>query len=243
MCLSTSHQVEVPETPEEFFGSWRVARRDLVIDLVKELLVGLREPNSHEPDLPKRLAAHNARVRMAVIGLGLLSGVRKREIVLLRRQDVDLEDGWIAIRGKPHCHRPAYRRLPLLLEMMTLISRIHPQAEMATHPRRKLFTLFDQNGQPRDLTPSGIEEMLQFMGGRMGVTLMPDFYGLRHRFRSDWLAKGVATAAIDFLMGHESVGMEAHSIYRDSRIEGLRETYHAVAGELGREYGWVEDVP
>lgn len=240
---SKSRQAETPAIPEQFFGSWRVASRDLVVDLIKELLAGLHRPETHEPDLPRRLAAHNARVRFAVIGLGLLSGVRKSEIVLLRRQDIDLEDGWIAVRGKPHRNRPAYRRLPLLPEMATLLRRIHPKSEMSAHPKMKMFALYDQNRQAHDLTPAVIEEMLDFMGGRLGLRLMPDFYGLRHRFRSDWLARGAPTAVIDFLMGHESVGMEAHSIYRDSRIKGLMETYRTVAGELAREYSWVDPAP
>jgi hypothetical protein len=245
--MDCGHPFDTPisspqETAEEFFGSWRVARRDLVIDLVRESLAGLQEPGRHEPNLPKRQAIHNARVRAAVIGLGLLSGVRKSEICLLRRQDVDLEDGRVAIHGKPHRARPAYRRLPLLPKIAALIGRIHSRAERIGHPKRKMFALIDNEGRMRDLNPSGVEGILTFMGERMGVTRMPDFYGLRHRFRSDLFARGVSTDAIDYLMGHESMGMEAHSIYRDSTIEDLEEIYRKAAGDMAREYGWMEET-
>jgi integrase len=238
-----SDNVAEPEQPgpsDQYFGSWRVARKDLVIDLVKELLAGINQPQTHEPDLPKRMAAHNARVRLAVIGLGLLSGVRKQEIARLRRQDVDLEEGWVAVRGKPHCNRPAFRRLPLLPQMTALIRTINPRAVMTSHPKTGLFALYDRDGKASRLTSRGVEEILGFMGGRMGYRAMPDFHGLRHRFRSDWLAKGVDAALIDFLMGHESVGMEAYSIYSDAGIKCLAETFRAVAGELAREYGWAD---
>jgi integrase len=162
------------------------------------------------------------------------------EIRRLRNQDIDLSGSWLAVHGKSHQRRPAYRRLPYLAGIGGLIREIQNETKGSQRPKRALLGLYIVEKEWRPLAQEDLEGILESAGERAGINPVPDFYSLRHRFRTDWLAADIPFRLISYMMGHESTGFEAFSIYQDERLDALEETYRDAAGRLAGGYGWEE---
>lgn len=163
-----------------------------------------------EPEAELVLTAAPDRVQLAV-ALGLFAGFRIGEIMMLRRQDVDLEHGVLFIQARqgaaPHGWQPKYgknREVPISSALRPYVehhlatladeSYVFPGQERGT-PRseRNLQYLFT-----RIVTDAGLE------AGRThpaGVTL----HTLRHTFASWLVMAGADLLTVSRLMGHSSI--------------------------------------
>jgi hypothetical protein len=221
----------------EFVGSWRCAREDCMRAVVKELQASAYDPEIWDPGIPRQLAERNRQIRLAAVCLSLLNGIRPMELLDLRAQNVDLPGLRISIHGKPHQKRSAYRCLPILPEMGLLLKEIIQSRNGGLHPRRRIFGFFSQDGRWSPATTAQLNDILIFAGNRQGFRFMPDFYSLRHRFRTDWTALGAPEFLLNYMMGHEAKGFEFFGVHQDTRLEGLDNHYRKYATQLAERYG------
>lgn len=155
--LGLASGVATPETGEPrgrpatgndtHFGSWHCTRLDVSRQIVAELRCGLREPQTWDPHLEARRALHNARVRLLAVSLALLGGLRPFEILRIQRRHVDVDGLWLAVRGKPHCTRLAFRRLPILPELASALGEVMEQGAGRGSPTRNLIGFYDASGR------------------------------------------------------------------------------------------------
>jgi hypothetical protein len=223
----------LPETM--YMGSWHVPRLDIVRKIVCVLQDGLIQPQQSNPFLSPAQARHNALTSWFVVALALLAGPRPFEIRRIRSNHLDLNGLWLSLRGKPHVSRPAFRRIPLLPELVPQV-----KALLRNYPDlmgRYKLGLFNDNGEFTGLTTRELNGILAKAGHVAGMDLAPDFYSLRHRFRTDMLACAMPEHILTYLMGHESRGIESRSIYLERSLDDLVPLYCQCARQLAGRYG------
>ncbi len=159
------------------------------------------------------------------------------ELLDLRAQNVDLPGMRISIHGKPHQRRSAYRCLPILPEMGPLLKEIIQVRNGDLHLRRRIIGFFSQEGKWSPATTEQLNGILTMAGNRQGFRFMPDFYSLRHRFRTDWTALGAPEFLLNYMMGHETKGFEFFGVHQDARLEGLDIHYRKFSTQLAERYG------
>lgn len=119
---------------------------------------------------------------MALIRLFADTGVRCSEMAGLAVGDVDIKDSLAYVMGKGRRPRavPFGPRTALALDRYVRARTKHPQAD------RPELWLGEKGKGP--LTDSGIRQMLERRGDKIGVHLHPHM--LRHAFAHHWLADG-----------------------------------------------------
>jgi hypothetical protein len=228
---------EEDSTPSAAVGSWRCARVDTVQAAVRELREAADNPDVWYPGIPHPKAEINKQTRLLAVCLSLLNGVRPRELFDLRARNIDLKGLRISIHGKPHQKRSAYRCLPILPEIGDLLKFVLQGRNGDQHPHRRIIGFYSEQGQWKSGTVKDLNGILTFAGNRQGYRFMPDFYSLRHRFRTDWLELGAPEFILNYLMGHEAKGFEYFGIHQDARLEGVELLYREYAGRLAKRYG------
>jgi integrase len=233
---------ETPRTKEEkaFFGSWHCPRPEVIQSIVSAVKRDLEDAAHCDPPLEPHHARYNASIRLLTIALALLNGLRPFEITRIKRRHVDLSGPWLAVRGKPHCTRLAFRRLPILRELIPLFCEILGHGEVYNSPTRNLIGIYGTDDKWRKAKQSDLEAILADAGQCIGLETVPDLYGFRHRFRTDMLAANVPEHMLNYLMGHENRGTESHSIYLDQTIQDLGKMYQDVALNMAMRYGLVD---
>lgn len=219
------------------YGTWHCARPDIVQEVVAALWQATEQPSAWEPSLPLEQAQHNAYVSLAAVALGLLNGIRPAEILRTRRWHFDRDNLFLAIAGKSHARLPGYRRVPLLPKTASILSVCFdiPDEKIRNDAKStRLFCLFHDDGQLTRGTSVDLDNIL-VKAGRAGL----DFYSLRHRYRTDMLALGVPERQLNHLMGHESRGVRAFSIYLDDAFATLVTNYQTAACQLAQRYGII----
>ena len=107
-------------------------------------------------------------------------------------------------------------------------------------PSRKYFWgLYDKRGDWQSVVSSDLDDIIADICQRAGMRIFPDFYSLRHRFRSDMLIGGMPEYLINFLMGHETRGIESLNIYLERNLDDLVFQYTRTARPLIEKYGFV----
>jgi len=102
---------------------------------------------------------------------------------------------------------------------------------------RHKLGLFNDNGEFTGLTTRELNGILVKAAHVAGMEPAPDFYSLRHRFRTDMLACAMPEHILTYLMGHESRGIESRSIYLERSLDDLVPIYCQCARQLAGRYG------
>ena len=238
--LTTHEGMEKQATPgclpaTMYMGSWHVPRLDIVRKIVRVLQEDLFLPQQSDPFLSPAQARHNALTSWFVVALALLAGPRPFEVRRIRSNHLDLNGLWLSLRGKPHVSRPAFRRIPLLPELVSPVKTL--LGDCPNQKGRHKLGLFNDKGEFIGLTTRELNGILVKAGHVAGVELAPDFYSLRHRFRTDMLACAMPEHFLTYLMGHESRGIESRSIYLERSLDDLVPLYCHSAKQLARRYG------
>lgn len=154
--------------------------------------------------------------------LGVLTGLRRGEMLHLRWQDVDLGKRILRVENGPGFRTKSGkpRVVPLNHSAVTLLrqGRAHGQSDM----------VFSAGGRP--LTPSWVTHRFKH---RIRVAGLPEdihFHSLRHTFAS-WLAQdGVSLYAIQKLLGHSSPNVT--QIYSHLQPDQMHETVNRLSLRL-----------
>ena len=159
--------------------------------------------------------------------------MRPAEILRSRRWHFDRDNLFLSVAGKSHARLPGYRRVPLLAKTAKILSQCFGTRDKETANTR-LFCLYQADGQLVRGISADLENIL-VKTGRINL----DFYSLRHRYRTDMLALDVPERQLNYLMGHESRGVRAFSIYLDDAFADLATNYQTAARQLARRYGII----
>ncbi len=216
-------------------GSWYVVRQDVLTRIIAYLRGCLEHGVDWAGGLAVEQAHYNALARWTVVALSTLTGLRPGEIVDIKPHHVDLEAGRIAIQGKPHLIMPGYRRVPILPELRPFLAELLQIAKTKRMPR--IFGLFDITATWRPLETGDLNACISTACQRLFLDAAPDFYSLRHRFRTDMLELGVSEHYLNYLVGHEGFGNETFNGYLDRSLAGLVPAYEQAARVIAARYG------
>jgi integrase len=149
------------------------------------------------------LSAARGRERI-LIALEGLNGLRRIEVLRLRRKDVLLDEGCLSVLGKGR-NGGKWRKIP-----------IHPVAQGLLRP---FVREFSSDGRLFPLSASGADGLLQraaHRATRPGEDFRVSHHDLRRTFGRIAYGAGMDLVQLKNLLGHSSVEMTVHYIGLDS---------------------------
>ncbi|MCM8825802.1 MAG: tyrosine-type recombinase/integrase [Candidatus Omnitrophica bacterium] len=146
---------------------------------------------------------------LVIIGLLATTGLRISELSMLKKDDIDLKDGWIKVTGKGDRERivffPSYIR-PLLEYLIS---------------KGKVFLFESRNGRP--ITRQNLWKIVKQAGKRAALETNLKPHMLRHTFATQLLESGMDIRIIQELLGHKSISTT--KIYTQVSKSQIRKIY------------------
>jgi site-specific recombinase XerD len=133
---------------------------------------------------------------LAIVGLMLLHGLRSCEVVSLNREDVNVSESQVRVRGKGH----TVRVLPLTRESVELLEH-YLGLERPVRCGDALFVCLKGPARGNRMTPAGLRSLFRYHRRATGV-VQANPHRFRHTFASDMVRAGISLPALMRLMGH-----------------------------------------
>lgn len=166
---------------------------------------------------------------IAIVYLMLLCGLRSREVIALKVNDVDFEDNRLLVCGKGNKERV----LPLpniLLKHLRDYLRLERPSVCRTEA---LFVVLKGDHRGRAMTPSGLRSL--FRHRRLNEKIKnANPHRLRHTFGSDMARAGVRLPILQRMMGHEDSKMTLR--YINLSISDIAAEFQRAAKEIHKRY-------
>jgi integrase len=163
----------------------------------------------------------------------LFTGLRRREVVYLQREDVDLANNLVQIRRKPHLgFRPKSgheRSVPIDPTLRPLLER-HLKEEVAPAPDAWVFP--QRDGTRRSAATRWFALSTQEAAARAGINRRLTFHDLRRTYGAMLIEAGVGIYEVSRLLGHADVRI-TQKVYAPLSGVYLADT----AAKLGRYLG------
>ncbi len=136
---------------------------------------------------------------LALVALLLVNGLRSREALALKLQDLKLADGQVCVLGKGNKQRV----LPLPPETITALQNyLSLERPLTNSPY--LFVCWKGRQRGRAMTVAGLRSLFRHHRLRSEV-LRANPHRLRHTFGSDMVRNGISLPALQKLMGHSQI--------------------------------------
>lgn len=136
---------------------------------------------------------------MALVGLMLLSGLRSRETLTLKVEDVSFSEAQLRVYGKGKRER----LLPLPPETLRLID-LYLRTERPETSSTPLFLTLKGKARGRPMTPAGLRSLFRYHRITSDVP-RGNPHRFRHTFGADMVRAGVSLPALMRLMGHADI--------------------------------------
>jgi len=136
---------------------------------------------------------------LAIVGLMLLQGLRSKEVLSLNRDDLQLSESQIRIRGKGS----KIRFLPLAPETVELLDH-YLRLERPVIAEMAVFVSLKGRARGTRMTPEGLRSLFRHHRVTTGV-VHANPHRFRHTFASDMIRAGVSLPALMQLMGHSQI--------------------------------------
>ena len=135
----------------------------------------------------------------SIVSLMLFCGLRSREVIEVKLDEVDFEEGRIRIVGKGDKERvlPLPPQVTSPLTSYLEIERPHTKAE-------NLFVALKGIRRGQSMTPSGLRSLFRYHRARAKVP-KANPHRLRHTFGRDMVTAGISLPALMKLMGHAGI--------------------------------------
>lgn len=173
---------------------------------VKEVLEGDSYPDNYLGVLQKTL-----------LNLFYYTGIRRSELIDLKRTHVDLDNRTMKVLGK----RNKERLVPLLPAMSKQLAELvkRQEEEHIIGESRRFFT----SPKGKKLTEAFVYETVKKYFGEVTTKIKKSPHVLRHSFASHLLDQGAGINAIKELLGHSSVAATQH--YTHSSMSTIKSVY------------------
>ena len=136
---------------------------------------------------------------LAIVGLMLLQGLRSKEVLSLNRDDLQLAESQIRVRGKGS----KIRFLPLAPETVELMDH-YLRLERPAIADSAVFVSLKGRARGARMTPEGLRSLFRHHRVTTGV-VHANPHRFRHTFASDMIRAGVSLPALMQLMGHSQI--------------------------------------
>ena len=173
---------------------------------VSELLNTTAFPDTYEGVLQK-----------TIIATFYFTGIRRRELIDLRMDGVDLQAAWIKVLGK----RNKERIVPLLEEISSLFKIYLYERQQL--PMLEDSTYFFLNKKGKKLSETFVYKTVNLYFRKVSTKTKKSPHVLRHSFATHLLDQGADLNAIKDLLGHSSIA--ATQFYTHTSMKQLQEVY------------------
>lgn len=198
-------------------------------------------PQSLEPDLVDRLFAHidlgeylGLRDR-SIAELLYSSGLRVGEVTGLNRQDIDLQERMLRIRGKGKKERliPMTDTASSWLEQYLKDPRrqLDVERHRAVRDDQALFL----NRWGKRLTPRSVDRQFAKYLKLSGLALHFTPHMLRHSIATHWLERGMGLKTIQILLGHRSLATTTGYTRVSVKLQGDVMRAHLFRDQIGKD--------
>lgn len=136
---------------------------------------------------------------LAIVALMLLNGLRSREVLGLRLEDLRFSEAQLLVRGKG----ARVRMLPLPPETIRIL-QCWLQSERPLTNAPEVFVSWKGKARGRPMTPAGLRSLFRHHRAQSGVP-QANPHRFRHTFGSDMVRAGVSLPALMRLMGHAHI--------------------------------------
>lgn len=184
-----------------------------------DLVALIEAPSTIEQD--PLIAARNR----AILEVLFATGMRISELVNLNRRDLNVE-GKIFITGKGRKQRFVYltERAQAYLDEYLVLRRDNQQALFIPTKTRS------KDKQSSRLTPRYIQERLKTYREKLRINLPTTPHSFRHGFATYLAEEGASPAAIQILLGHESLNTTTRYVNASDRFaQETHRKYHPLA--------------
>jgi len=138
---------------------------------------------------------HSAR-DLAMVALMLLNGLRSREVLGLKIEDLLFSESQIRVHGKGG----RVRLLPLPPETVSLL-KCYLTSERPQTSTPEVFVSWKGRSRGAPITPAGLRSLFRYHRATSGVS-QANPHRFRHTFGADMVRAGVSLPALMRLMGH-----------------------------------------
>ncbi len=148
------------------------------------------------------------------------AGLRVSELVGLTLQDLNLEAGFVRVRGKGNRERVVPVSEHTTTNLKRYINTIRP---FLLKKGQSPYLFLSQQGRP--ITRQRFWQLLKHYGRLMGVELTP--HQLRHSFATHLLEGGADLRAIQKMLGHADISTtQIYTKVTPERLKGVYKKYH-----------------
>lgn len=161
---------------------------------------------------------------IAITAFMLLCGLRSREVITIRLEDLQITEDQVLILGKGRRERI----IPLPEDLVTAIKR-YIQLERPEKSDNKLFVVLKGPNRGKTLTPEGLRAHYRYHRRISGINIANP-HRFRHTFGANMAKAGIPLPALMKLMGHSSI--ETTIGYTNISLNDIREEFHRAVDKL-----------
>ena len=172
-----------------------------------------------EPDSKLAKELYNRRLRRLIVSILYACGIRRAELIGLKRESVDLGRQTLRVKGKGD----KMREIPLIPSLIQEISLyLHAASFMLGEKPAEAPLLTTDKGRP--LYPEFVDRAVKTeLQGQDGITGRKSPHVLRHSLATALLNGGTDLNAIKQMLGHSSLA--ATQVYTHNSVERLKAQY------------------
>jgi integrase/recombinase XerC len=160
---------------------------------------------------------YNGVLQKTIVNLLYYTGIRRSELIDLKKVHLDLENKTIKVLGK----RNKERLIPLLPQMCTKLTYFLQYQKDSCIPSEDGWVFISPKG--KKLTGGFVYQTVQKFFGIVSTKTKKSPHVLRHSFATHLLDQGADINAIKELLGHSSVAATQH--YTHSSLLTLKSVY------------------
>lgn len=181
-------------SPLGYGRSRRITSADLKLKVPQRVIVPLSAAQ-----VARFWASFRTARDLAMVALMLLNGLRSREVIGLKLEDLLLSEAQIRVRGKG----ARVRMLPLPPETMRILD-CYLRTERPLTNAAEVFVSLKGRARGRAMTPAGLRSLFRYHRRSTGVP-QANPHRFRHTFASDMIRAGISLPALMRLMGHAHI--------------------------------------
>lgn len=157
----------------------------------------------------------------AILELMYATGLRASEIVELRIEDLELDEGFIYVMGKG-----GKRRMVPTGEVALKYLRIYlNERDEFLGGKESPYVFLNYKGEP--LTRQGLWKIIKSYGKRIGIAEKLTPHTLRHSFATHLLERGADLRSIQIMLGHSRISTtQIYTHIASERLKRIWEKYH-----------------